>query len=503
MALRSALGAAAPRLIRRLLTETVVLFAVGLAAGLVVAQGTLQAVRRFGPADIPRLDEAVLDGRAFFFAAVVVGAAALLFGLAPALQAARSGASGASGVTGGRVHSAAPSRQRLRNVVVVAQLGLALALLTGAGLVGRSLLALQAVDEGFAADHAVSFGLTFSPARFPEAASMVNLHRSLLDRLAAQPLFEAVGSTTALPLSGQDLENGVTLEGDTDPDDSPVAGLRGVSPGYLQAMGIPMRRGRGFTARDREDAQPVAIVNETFARLHWPHGDAVGKRLQSDGPWRIVVGVVGDVRHRRPDAAARPEVLVPYSQLEPGFLTSWARGVSVVVRSSAEPSVVVGLARSAVREVDPNLPLVEVRPMRELVAASTAQPRFRALLMAGFALIAVVLSLVGVFGVTSHFAAQRWPEIGMRMALGARRADILSLVLGRGARLALAGVLLGLAAAIVLSRSLSSLLFEVSPRDPMVFALAAAVLTTAALLASYLPARRAARVDPAVTLRQR
>jgi len=225
--------------------------------------------------------------------------------------------------------------------------------------------------------------------------------------------------------------------------------------------------------------------------------------LQTDGPWRTVVGVVGDVRHRRPDLPARPEVLIPYAQLDPGFLASWARGVSAVLRSSAEPSVVIGLARSAVHEIDPSLPLVEIRSMRELVADSTAQPRFRALLMAGFALIAAVLSLVGVFGVTSHFAAERWPEIGVRMALGARRADILSLVLGRGARLALAGVLLGLATASALGRSLSSLLFEVSPRDPAVFGLAAAALTAAALLASYLPARRAARVDPAMTLRQR
>ena len=503
MALRSALGAAVRRLIRRLLTETVALFAVGLAAGLVVAQATLLAVRRFGPADIPRLDEAVLDGRAFFFAALVVGVAALLFGLAPALHAARSGAAGAAAVAGGRVHGGAPSRQRLGNAVVVAQLGLALALLTGAGLVGRSLLTLQAVDKGFAANQVVTFGLGLPPARFPDAASMLAVHRSLVDGLAAQPLFEAVGTTTALPLSGQDLENSVTLEGDAPSEDPPVAGLHGVSPGYLQAMGIPLRQGRGFTAQDREDARPVAIVNETFAHLHWPPGDALGKRLQTDGPWRTVVGVVGDVRHRRPDVSPRPEVLVPYAQLDPGFLTSWARGVSVVVRSSAEPSVVVGLARSAVREIDPTLPLVEVRPMRELVADATAQPRFRALLMAGFALIATVLSLVGVFGVTSHFAAQRWPEIGVRMALGARRADIFALVLGRGAWLALAGALLGLAAAIALSRSLSSLLFEVSPTDPTILGLAAAVLTVAALLASYLPARRAARVDPAVTLRQR
>ena len=504
MALRSALGAAVPRLIRRLLTETLVLFAVGLAAGLAVAHGTLQALRRFGPADIPRLDEAALDARAFLFAALVVGIAALVFGLAPALQAARSGAAGASSVGGSRVAGAAPPQQRLRSAVVVVEIGMALALLTGAGLVGRSFLALQAVDTGFAADRVVTFGLGLPPARFPDDASMRAFHRLLVDRLAAQPLFESVGTTTALPMSGQDIENSVTIEGAADDgDETPVAGLRGISPGYLRAMGVPLRRGRGFTDGDREDAVAVAIVNETFARQRWPQGDALGKRLQTDGPWRTVVGIVGDVRHRRPEDAPRPEVLVPYAQLDAGFMTSWARGVSVVVRSSAEPSVVVGLARRAVREVDPAMPLIEVRPMRELVSDATAQPRFRALLMGAFALIAAVLSLVGVFGVTSYYAAQRGQEIGVRMALGARRADVLALVLGRGARLALLGVLLGLAGAAALSRSLSGLLFEVSPRDPAVFALAAAVLAAAALLASYLPARRASRTDPGVALRER
>jgi predicted permease len=419
---------------------------------------------------------------------------------------ARSGAAGAASVGGRRVAGAAPPQQRLRNAVVVAEIGLALALLTGAGLVGRSFLALQAVDTGFVADRVVTFGLGLPPAHFPDDQSMRAFHRLLLERLATQPLFESVGTTTALPLSGQDLENSVTLEGAAAAaagDDSPVAGLRGVSPGYLRAMGVPLRRGRGFTDRDREDAAAVAIVNETFARRHWPRGDALGKRLQTDGPWRTVVGIVGDVRHRRPEDVPRPEVLVPYAQLDPGFLISWARGVSVVVRSSVEPSVVAAFARRAVREIDPAMPLVDVRPMRELVRDATAQPRFRALLMGAFALIAAVLSLVGVFGVTSFFAAQRWQEIGVRMALGARRGDVLALVLGRGARLALLGVLLGLGGAAALSRSLSGLLFEVSPTDPAVFALAAAVLAAAALLASYLPARRAARIDPGVALRER
>ncbi|HEY7216285.1 MAG TPA: ABC transporter permease [Thermoanaerobaculia bacterium] len=501
MAVRSALGAGLPRLIRQLLTETLVLFAVGLVAGLFVAHGTLRAVRIAGPQDIPRLAEASLDSRALLFTGAVAGIAALVFGLAPALQAARSGAGGA-GEVGGRVVNPGPRHQRLRNVVIVAEVAVSLVLLTGAGLAARSFLRLQAVDKGFDPDRAVTFDLSMPPANYPDAAAMRAFYSLLLDRLDAQPFFEAVGATTALPLSGQDVENAVALEGAVPGAEPAVAGLRGVSPGYVRAMSIPMQRGRNFTPQDREGSVEVAIVNETFARRFWPHQDPLGKRLRTDGPWRTVVGVVSDVRHRSLEAEPHPEVLIPYPQLDPSFLTSWARGLSVVVRSSADLSVVAGLARRGVHAADPGMPLIEIRPMRQLVAESTAQPRFRTLLMGGFALIAAVLALVGVFGVMSYFVAQRTQELGVRMALGARRSDVLALVLGRGAGLALLGVALGLAGARGLTRWMTGLLFEVSPTDPATFVLAAAALAAAALAASYLPARRAAQVDPAVVLRQ-
>src|SRR5215210_1756318 len=507
MAVRSALGAGTSRLVRQLLTETVVLFGSGLAAGLLVAQGILRAVQIAGPRDIPRLEEAALDSHALLFAVAVAGVAALIFGLVPAFQAARAGAAGAGGI-GGRVVTAGPRHQRFRSAVIVAEVSVSLVLLTGAGLAVRSFYRLQGVEKGFNPEHAMTFNVVMPPTKYQDAASMRAFYRSLLGQLGSQLPFEAAGVTTALPLSGQDLENAVALEGAPAAPagkDGPVAGMRGVSPGYLEALGIPLRRGRSFTSGDREGSLAVALVNEAFARRYWPNQDPLGKRLSEDGPegpWRTVVGVVADVRHRSLDAAPRPEVLLPYLQLEPSFLTSWARGLSAVVRSSADPSVVADVIRRGVHTVDPGMPVIELRPMEQLVAESAAQSRFRTLLMGGFALIASALALVGVFGVTSYFVAQRTQEMGVRMALGARSSEILTLVLGRGARLAGLGVLLGLVGAFGLTRWMADLLFEVSPKDPASFLLAAGVLTAAALAACYFPARRAARVDPAIVLRQ-
>lgn len=507
MAVRWALGGGIARMARQLLTETAVLFGIGLAAGLLVAQATLKAVRVFGPRDIPRLEGAGLDGYVLLITAAVACVAALVFGLAPALQTARAGQEGA-GEIGSRIVTPGPRHQRLRSALIVAEVAVSLLLLTGAGLAARSFLRLNGVEKGFDPDRAVTFNVVMPMTKYQDAAAMWAFYRQLLDQLAAQPSFEVVGVTTHLPLSGQDLENGVTIEGappSPPGGDIPVAGMQGISPGYLEALGIPLRRGRPLTPQDREESLPVVLVNETFAARYWPHQDPIGKRLSMfgpDEPWRTVVGVVADVRHQRLDAAPLPEVLLPYPQLEQSFVTNWARGLSVVVRSSADLSVVADLVRRQVHVVDPGMPVIDIRPMTQLVAESTAQPRFRTLLMAGFAAIASALALVGVFGVMSYFVAQRTQEMAVRIALGARRSDILKLVLGRGALLTGCGVLLGLVGAGWLTRWMSGLLFEVSPRDPATFALATGMLVVAALVASYLPARRGAQVDPAIILRQ-
>ncbi len=505
MAVRAALGGGRRRLVRQLLTESLVLYGLGAAAGLVVAQVVLAALQALGPRDIPRLEQAAIEPRVLAASLVVVLIAALAFGVLPTLRAAR-GAPLAGGGVAGRTVTPGAGRERLRAAILVAELAVSLVLLTGAGLALKSFARLQAVELGFRPASALTFDVAMPSARFPEAGSMHAFHRQLLERLGSQPLFEAVGTTTHLPLSGQDLENGFRVDGYApgSSDDTPVAGLRGVSPGYLAAMGIPLSRGRDLAAADREGAERVALVNEAFTRRFWPGEDALGKRLSPSGEegWARVVGVVADVRHRRLEADARPEVLLPYEQLDPGFLTAWARGVSVVVRSSADAGLVAELARKELAAVDPNVPAIRSRPVSALVAEAAAQPRFQTWLLGSFAAIALALALVGIFGVTSYFVAERRQEIGIRMALGASRPEVLALVLGRGARLALLGVVLGAAGAYALTRAMASLLFEVSPTDPATFLQAAALLALTALLAAYLPAAKAAGTEPSSVLRR-
>ncbi len=503
MAVRAALGGGRRRLVRQLLTESLVLYGLGLGAGLLVAQGVLVALLALGPQDIPRLEQAALEPRVLAFSSLAVLAVALAFGALPALRTA--GGAG-MGDLGARATTPGARHQRLRSAILVAEVGISLVLLTGAGLAVRSFANLKAVELGFEPRETVTFDLVMPAARFRDAGSMHAFYRQLLERLAAQPMFEAMGATTHLPLSGQDLENSFEVDGYVPPPggSDPVAGLRGVSPGYLGAMGITLRRGRGFAASDGEGAERVAVVNEEFVRRYWPGEEAIGKRLRPGGDegWATVVGVASDVRHRRLEAAARPEVLLPYLQLDSGFLTAWARGVSMVVRSSADPALVVELARRELAAVDPNVPVIHPRRMESLVWDAVAQPRFRALLLGSFASIALALALVGIFGVTSYFVAQRRQEIGIRMALGAQRGAVLALVLGSGARLAAAGLALGGAGAYFLTRFMATLLFEVSPTDPATFAQAAALLALATLLAAYLPAAKAAGTEPVNVLRR-
>jgi putative ABC transport system permease protein len=500
---RSALGATRGRLVRQFVIETLVLYAIGTMAGIVLAAWLLSLVRTLGATAIPRAADAGLMGPVLLFTCATSLFAALAFGLAPAWQAARTDSVSA---LRSRTSTAGVSHQRFRSAIVVAQVAVALCLLAGASLVARSLLNLQRVEKGFDPEGRLTFSLVMPPARFPSPASMHAFHGRVLDALSAQREFTTVGATTHLPLSGQDLENGFTVDGyvPTSPDQQPIAGLRGVSAGYAAAMGIAIRAGRPLEDTDDARGAPVVLVNEAFARRYFGGREALGGRIavgEAGGPWRTIVGIVANVKHRGLATDVRPEVLIPYTQLDEGFLTAWARGFNVVVRTDAEMATAARMIRQHVREADPNMPIIQLRPMGELVSDATAEPRFRTFLLVSFAVASLCLAAVGIFGVLSYVVSERRREIGIRMALGALPRAIFRDVLAQGARLVLLGAVIGIAGGALLSRWIQGLLFRVSPADPLTFTAAVGILAVIGLIATLVPARRATRVDPVAALR--
>jgi predicted permease len=456
-----------------------------------------------GPADIPRLSETVLDGRVLAATLLLSLAAAIIFGLAPAIQGAAADPAEALRA-GGRGASAGRARQRFRIALVISEVALSVVLLVGAGLALHSLVRLTAVDPGFDADGQLTFSVVLSPRRYGDAPSMTNAIERLSSQLAATPGVVQAGATTHLPLSGQNMENGFEVEGLVlpAPGDVPLAGMRGVQGDYFAALGARLKSGRVFSGADRTGSQPVAIVNEAFARKYWPGQNPLGRRLREFGGdgWRTVVGTIADVKHSGPAEEARPEVSLPYAQLEPGFMTRWSRGIYFVVRSKTAGSTLTSAVRAQVASIDPDMSLNEVQSMAALASDAVAEPRFRTLLLGTFAGLAITLASIGVFGVLSYFVTQRTREIGIRVALGASSRDILRMIVGRGLALAAVGLAIGLLAAIPLTRSMQALLFEVKPLDIPTLVLVLIGLGLVAGLASYLPARRALRIEPMTAL---
>jgi putative ABC transport system permease protein len=503
LAVRHALGAGRWRLTRQLFAEAVVLYVVGAAGGLGLATWGTAALVALGPADVPRLAETVVDGRVLVATLLLSLLTALVFGLAPAIQGAtpnpadalRSGSRGAS--TGG-------ARQRLRVALVVAEVALSVVLLIGAGLALHSLVRLTTVDPGFDVDDQLTFSVVMPTHKYTTAESLVAFADRLSNQLSLIPGVAHAGSVTQLPFSGQNIENGFEVEGWTPPQpgEEPVAGIRGVTGDYFAALGIRLKAGRAFTAQDRRDSQPVAIVSDGFARRYFGAQDPIGKRLRESGAgtWRTVVGVIADVKHSGPADDARPEVALPYSQVDAGFLTTWNRSIYVVVRGGEPGSSLVPAVRAAIRTLDPDMPLNDVQTMVTLESGTVAQPRFRTVLLGTFAGLAMVLASIGVFGLLSFLVTQRTREIGIRVALGATNRDILRLVVGRGLAIAACGLALGLLAAIPLTRAMQSLLFEVTPLDVPTLVAVVGGLGVVAGLASYLPARRALRIEPTTAL---
>ncbi len=504
VAIRSALGATRARVIRQLFTENALVYLAGAGVGIFLATWALDVVKTFAPAGTPRIETTSIDIPVLLFALGATLVAAVTFGLAPAWQLARESVTDwlRAGQTGGATHRA----QALRSALTVGQIALCVVLLMGAGLALRSFARLRDVDRGFTTENLLTFSVIMPASRLPEGAQIRAFQQSLLERFASDGSIEAVGSTTQLPLSGNDMENSVTVDGVVAAEGGePVAGVRGIAGDYFRAMGIPVR-GRGLDRTDRQASAPVVVVNETFARRYIPDGSPIGRRVRmgdasSTDSWRTIVGVSADVRHRGLATDVRPEVYLPYVQLDDGFIRDWGRGMAVVIRSVVDPATVTASARGHVKALDPTMPLYQVRTMEQLASDSVAEPRFRTLLLGAFGFLALALATVGIFGVMSYFVTQRTNEIGIRMALGARPGDVLGLILAHGARLTGLGIGIGIVGAVLLARWMQAMLFEVSATDPLTFAAVIALLGSASMLAIYLPARRATAVDPLVALK--
>ena len=504
IALRTALGANPARLVRQLLTESVLLALAGGSLGLALAAWSIAALGQFGPANLPRLHEIAIDWRVLAFTLLVSLATGIIFGLVPALSSVRSDLNSIL-KTSGRGTTGTRSRARLRNGLVVSEIASCVVLLVGAGLLIRSFANLESVQPGFRADHVLTMQMELPEIRY-SGLKVALFYKQLLDRLQSMSGIQYVGVARNLPLSGADASLNFIVE--NRPVESTAeqsrAKYRAASAGYFAALGIPLVRGRYFDPSDGEKTQGVVVINNTMARRFWPGEDPIGKRMKAgfDGSqWCTIVGIIGDIRHTGLDAPVNPEMYYQYQQIPPELMTFVEGTMTLVLRTNADPNSMIAAVRGEVQKLDADLAVFNVKSMQELVGGSLAQPRFRTLLLAVFAGVALVLAAIGLYGVIAYAVTQRTNELGVRMALGAQKGDVLKLVVGQGGRLALLGISIGLVLALGLMRIISQLLFGVNASDPLTFAATAVVILAIALAASYVPALRAIQVDPVIALR--
>ena len=533
IAVRLALGASRGRIVGQLLTESIILSVVGGAAGLLVAAWLVEL-----PAVVPlaapspfvpyaaRPEQVTLDGVVLGFTLGVSVVTGLLFGLAPAVRASRPSL---SATLAARDHTAGdPRRVRTRQALVIAEVAVSLTLLIGAGLLIRSFAALRSVDPGFRADNVLTVDLDLPALRYPDGQRQAQFYDALLERVASVPSVVAVGGIEQLPLSGpqQTTDFRVLDVAPPNPGEEPDAGYASVTPGYFEAMSLRLTRGRLLATSDGATSPRVAVINETMARRFWPNENPVGKRvalsieslrfdrpnapprLDFEGAAREIVGVVADVRSSAITDAPLPAVYIPFSQRAVSNLTVTVRAACRVgapqpggVSDGCDPTRLVAPIRSAVRELDPDQPLSAVSTMRDIVAASVRQPRERTTLLSAFAAVALALAAMGIYGVLSHAVTERRREIGVRVALGAHSGDVVWMVVVSALRMASVGIALGLAGGLVASRLLGSLLYGVTTTDLSTYLVAPALILVLTLVASWIPARRASRVDPAIALR--
>jgi len=501
VAIRSAMGAGVARLVRQFVTEGVILSLLGAVLGLALAYGGLDLVKTTAAISIPRASEIGIDLRVLFFTLAISVLTGVFFGMAPLAHLVASNLHEALKSAGGATTTAAGAK-RFRHGLVVVELALALMLLIGTGLMVRAFWKLQEVDAGFDPHHVLTMSVALPGSVYGDNAKVLSFWTRLQDRISSLPGVKAGAIATGLPplreLNANDtqIENFVQVKG------GPIQNVdfwQIVTKDYFQAAGVRLIEGRLFDERDGPGAPNVAIVNQTMARTFWNHQSPIGRRVRPGftDPWCTVIGVVADAKNAGLDKPAGTELYLPFNQ--PQGLGN--NQFSIVVRSAGDPTSLIGALRHEVRDLDPTLPVANVRTMDEVMSAAQSRPRFLTTLLTLFSSVALILAAVGIYGVIAYSVAQRTKEFGLRMALGAERGDLLKLVVGQGLILVAAGVLLGLGGALSLTRFLSSLLYGVRPTDPITFSLVPLILGAVALLASYLPARRATKVDPMVALR--
>ncbi len=506
IAVRIALGAGRLRILRQLIVESVVLSCIGGIAGLLVTSWVISLLTGSAVAALPRVHNIGIDWRVVLFAfglAIITG---LVFGLVPALHAIRTPVR-ASLNEESRGGSGGMRQRKLHSSLVVLEIGLALVLLVGAGLLLRSFARLINVPPGFNSGNLLVVNLPLSPQKYHDDASRTAVVDEIVARIRTLPGVAGAGMTTTLPMAGA----GSTIHFNRaayppkGPDDYVMAGYRAVTPGYLSALGVPLRRGRMLSDRDRNGTRRVVVINESMARQYFPDRDPLGQRIQlgtepsPDFPTMEIVGIVGDVKQSF-ETGSNAEMFVPYEQYPDQIFANMYLNTALIVRTAGSPIDVTRAVRAAILEIDPGQPLVNVRTMDDAIAGTVAQPRFQMTLLMIFASIAVALAAVGVYGIMAYTVSQRTPEIGVRMAVGASPNRVVAMVVWQGARLAVLGVVLGLIAAALAAGAMQTMLFEMKGIDPATFAGASLVLALAALLASYVPARRAARISPLAAL---
>jgi putative ABC transport system permease protein len=502
MAVRTALGAGRGRLIRQLLTESVLLSLLGAGFGLLLAVWGVELLTHLKPEGIPRLDNVRVDGVVIAFTIATAMLTGVLFGLVPAFTATRG--LSASLKESGRGAVTNRGGARVRGTLVMAELALAVMLLTGAGLLMRSFVKLQAVDPGFKPEQALTFELTLPDARYKEDPQRIAFFDDLLSRLRGLPGARSASAVMGLPLSGLDFIISFEVAGrpPVPPSQQPAMQVRVSTPDYFSAVGVPVKRGRGFSEDDRIDTPKVVVITEAAARQYFPGEDPIGKTIKlgwGRGPGKPraggeVVGIVGDIKDAGLNEPNPPQIYLPLRQWPVSFMT-------VVVKTAVPPTSLADAARAQVAAIDPNLPLSNVSTLDAVVAKSISQQRFYMTLLTIFAAVALILAAIGIFGVLSYAVSQRTREIGIRMALGAQERSVIGLIVRQAMFLVAGGVAAGTVAALILSQTMTKMLFSVTSRDPATFASVAGVLIAVALFASYLPARRATRVDPIVALR--